>query len=264
MANGITHGGLALADATAPVIRTIGTADVWKALRAGWADFLTIPTQLIFLCILYPVMGLVAARAATDESVLPLLFPLLAGLALLGPVLAVGIYELSRRREKGLPVTWLNAFDILRSPSILGIVAIGLLLLAVFVAWIVAAKLILLATIGSDGPASVAAFQHEVFETPAGTRLMVIGNLVGFCFAVLVLALTVVSVPMLLDREVSPVLAVQTSLRVIWANPVPMALWGLIVAACLLLGAIPLFIGLAVAMPVLGHATWHLYRRVVG
>lgn len=263
MAETLTHS-MAISDIHAPVIRKIAAADVWQALRAGWSDFLTIPTQLIFLCILYPIMGLLAAHAATDESVLPLLFPLLAGLTLLGPVLAVGIYELSRRREAGLPVSWLNAFDVLRSPSILGIVAIGLMLLAIFIAWIVAAKLILLATVGADAAGSAEAFRHMVFETSEGAELIVIGNLVGFLFAVSVLALTAVSVPMLLDREVSPVLAVQTSLRVIRANPIAMALWGLIVAVSLLIASIPLFIGLAVAMPVLGHATWHLYRRVVG
>ncbi len=247
-----------------PVVRKISPADVAMALRAGWADFLMIPTQLVFLCILYPIVGLVAARAATDESILPLLFPLLAGLSLLGPVLAVGIYELSRRREEGLPVTWLNAFDVLRSPSLLGIAAIGMLLFAVFIAWIVAAKLILFATLGTDTFASVDAFQQEVLGTSAGWRLIVIGNLVGLAFAILVLTLTAVSVPLLLDRAISPVVAVQTSIRVVRTNPVAMGLWGLVVAVSLLLGCIPLLIGLAVAMPVLGHATWHLYRRVVG
>ena len=256
--------GMTIPASSVPLVRRIGTTDIWQALRAGWADFLVIPTQLVFLCILYPIMGLVAARAATNDSVLPLLFPLLAGLSLLGPVLAVGIYELSRRREAGLPVMWQNAFGVLRSPSLLGIAAIGMMLLAIFIAWIVAAKLILFATLGTDTFASIDAFRQDVLGTPAGWRLIVIGNLVGLAFAALVLTLTVVSVPMLLDRAISPVVAVQTSIRVVRTNPAAMGLWGLIVAVSLLLGCIPLFIGLAVAMPVLGHATWHLYRRVIG
>ncbi len=256
--------GMTIPASALPLVRRIGPADVWQALRAGWADFIVIPTQLVFLSILYPIVGLVAARAATDESVLPLLFPLLAGLSLLGPVLAVGIYELSRRRKAGLPVMWLNAFGVLRSPSLLGIAAIGMMLLAIFIAWMVAAKLILLATLGTDAFASVDAFRQAVLGTSAGWRLIVVGNLVGLAFAVLVLTLTVVSVPMLLDRAISPVVAVQTSIRVVRTNPVAMGLWGLIVAGSLLLGCLPLFIGLAIAMPVLGHATWHLYRRVVG
>lgn len=247
-----------------PVIRKIGIRDLREALRMGVDDFLAIPTQLVFLCILYPVVGLVAARAAVGTDLVPLLFPLVAGMALLGPVLAVGIYELSRRRERGLPVSWLNAFDVLRSPSIFSIALVGGMLLAIFVLWMGAAKAIYALTLGAADPVSIGGFAEQMLDTPAGWTLAVVGNLVGAVFSVLVLTLTVVSVPMILDRNVSPGVAIQTSIRAVAANPAIMALWGLIVAAALLLGCIPLFIGLAVTMPVLGHATWHLYRRVVG
>ena len=251
------------AAAALPTIRHIGVADIRGAFAAGVDDFLAIPTQLVFLCFLYPVVGLVAARAATGSGLIPLLFPLVAGITLLGPVLAVGVYELSRRRESGQTATWLNAFDVLRSPAILSIAAMGALLLVIFLAWIGAAKLIFDATIGSQAPASPGALAMAVLDTWAGWWLIGIGNLVGLAFAAGVLALTVVSVPMILDRNVSPVLAMQTSLRAVRANPGPLALWGLVVAATLLLGCIPLFIGLAVAMPILGHASWRLYRRLV-
>ena len=243
-------------------VRRIRVADVRTALAAGWADFLAIPTQLVFLCVLYPVVGLVAARAAVGTELMPLLFPLVAGIALLGPVLAVGIYELSRRREAGKPVTWLNAFDVLRSPAIFSIAAFGVFLLVVFSAWVGTARLIYDVTVGHS-PASAGDFVHSVLRTGAGWEMMIIGNLVGAVFAVIVLMLTVVSVPMMLDRNVSPIEAVQTSVRAVMLNPGPMALWGVIVGATLLAGSIPLFIGLAIAMPVLGHATWHLYRRLV-
>ena len=245
-----------------PSVRHIGVADVRAALAAGWADFLAIPTQLVFLCVLYPIVGLVAARAAVGTDLMPLLFPLVAGIALLGPVLAVGVYELSRRREAGEPVSWLNAFDVLRSPAIFPIAAMGVFLLVIFSAWVGTARLIYAATLG-DSPASAGAFVNSVLSTGAGWEMMIIGNLVGAAFAVVVLMLTVVSVPMMLDRNVSPIEAVQTSLRAVMLNPGPMALWGVIVGATLLAGSIPLFIGLAIAMPVLGHATWHLYRRLV-
>ena len=247
----------------APGIRKIGIADLREALRKGVDDFLAIPTQLVFLCILYPVVGLVAARAAVGTDLVPLLFPLVAGMALLGPVLAVGIYELSRRREQGLPVSWLNAFGVLRSPAIFSIALVGGMLLAIFVVWIGAAKAIYALTLGGADPVSMGSFAEQMLDTPGGWKLAVIGNLVGAVFSAAVLTLTVVSVPMLLDRNVSPAVAIQTSIRAVAANPAVMAVWGLIVAATLLLGCIPLFIGLAVAMPVLGHATWHLYRRVV-
>ena len=246
-----------------PVVRRIGVADLRAALSAGWDDFLAIPTQMVFLCILYPIVGLVAARAATGSGLLPLLFPLTAGIALLGPVLAVGTYEISRRREAGQPASWLSAFAVLRSPAILSITLVGVMLLAIFVAWIGAARLIFDATTGNPTLSSPGALAMMVLDTPEGWRLLVIGNLVGALFAAVVLVLTVVSVPMLLDCHVSPAVALQTSVRAVRTNPAMMALWGLIVAATLLLGCIPLFIGLAVAMPVLGRATWHLYRRVV-
>lgn len=248
---------------TRPAIRKIAVADLRDVLRQGWDDFLAIPTPLIFLCLLYPMIGLVAARAAEGNDLVPLLFPLVAGMALLGPVLAVGVYELSRRRELGLPVSWLNAFDVLRSPALDSIVLVGCMLLAVFVAWLLAARMIYGLTLGSAPPASVGEFARRVFGTPGGLDLALLGNAVGAVFSIVVLTLTVVSVPMLLDRQVPVGLAIKTSIRAVLANPAAMLVWGVLVAAILVLGCLPLFIGLAVAMPVLGHATWHLYRRVV-
>jgi uncharacterized membrane protein len=247
-----------------PAVRRIGLADLREAMARGIDDFLATPTQLVFLCILYPIVGLVTARVVVGADLLPLLFPLVAGMTLLGPVMAVGIYELSRRREAGLPVSWVHAFGVLRSPAIFSIALVGSLLLAVFVAWVAVAKAVYVLTVGSNGPpASVGAFAQQMLDTAGGWQMVVIGNIAGLLFAVFVLVTTVVSVPMLLDRNVSPIVAIRTSVRAVRANPAAMALWGLIVAAVLLLGCLPLFIGLAVAMPVLGHATWHLYRRVV-
>ena len=245
-----------------PSIRRIGIADLRGALREGFRDFLATPTQLAFLCVLYPVVGLVAARATSGGPLVPLLFPLVAGLSLVGPVAAVGLYEISRRREAGQPASWLNAFDVLRSPAFSSIAALGVLVMAIFVAWLFAARAIFDATVGPV-PASLTELAQLAVSTPEGHRLILVGNLVGFALAVAVLMLTVVSVPMLLDRNVGVGAAIQTSIRACLANPAPMAVWGLLVVALLLLGSLPAFIGLAVVMPLLGHATWHLYRRVV-
>lgn len=247
-----------------PVVRRIAVGDAGDALRRGWQDFLAAPTQLVFLCLLYPIVGFFAARAIGGGPLLPLFFPLVAGLSLVGPVAAIGVYEISRRREKGFAVSWLDAFGVLKSPAILSIAALGFVLLAIFGAWLLAAERIYGATVGAVAqPASVEEFLSLLTSTPEGWQLIFIGNGVGFLFAVLVLALTVVSFPLLLDRDVGPAVAVRTSLRAVATNPAPMATWGLIVAVVLLLGCLPLFIGLAVAMPVLGHGTWHLYRKVV-
>lgn len=246
-----------------PAVRRIGTADLKHALRRGWQDFLAAPTQLIFLCVIYPIVGLVFGRAADGGQLLPLLFPLIAGFALVGPLAALGVYELSRRREAGLPVTWLNAFDVRHSPAIGSIAALGAVLMVIFVAWLIAARVIWQFTMGGVTHGSIGAMLTDVLNSPQGTMLILLGNGVGFLFAVVVLAITVVSFPLLLDRNVGVAMAVGTSIRAVLANPVTMALWGLTVAVLLALGSLPLFIGLAVVMPVLGHATWHLYRKVV-
>jgi len=249
--------------APSPTVRRINLADLRAALAEGWSDFLAIPTQLVFLCILYPVIGLVAARVATGNNLLPLVFPLVAGFALVGPVLAIGLYELSRRREAGLSVSWLNAFDVLRNPAMLSVAMLGAVLFLIFGVWIGVARVIYSLTIGGDAPGAMGDFIETIRASPHAWELLVFGNAVGFLFALLVLTIAAVSFPLLLDRNVSPLIAVQTSIRAVLANPVTMLAWGFVVAVVLLLGCLPLFVGLAVAMPVLGHATWHLYRRVV-
>jgi len=248
---------------TPPVVRRIDFDDLRASLAEGWADFLAIPTQLVFLCILYPIIGIVAARVAVGNNLLPLAFPLVAGFALVGPVLAIGLYELSRRREAGLPVSWLNAFDVLRNPALLSVAMLGGVLFLLFAAWLGVARAIYSATIGGEAPLAVGDFIANIQASPHAMELLVFGNLAGFLFALVALTVAAVSFPLLLDRNVDPMVAVQTSVRAVRTNPVTMLAWGFVVAVVLFLGCLPLFVGLAVAMPVLGHATWHLYRRVI-
>ena len=257
----------ATADAEAsyarPNIHTIGMADLRDALISGLADFKAMPTHLIFLCLIYPIVTLVAARIYAGYEVLPLVFPLLAGYTLIGPLVAIGMYELSRRREQGLDISRTHAFDVLRFPSLRSIAMLGVMLMVIYFVWLVVAQAIYEQTFGGAVPESIAAFARQVFTTPAGWTLIVVGGGVGFLFAVVVFTFSVVSFPMLLDRNVGVMTAVQTSIRAVAANPVTMAAWGVIVAGVLFLGSVPFFVGLAVALPVLGHATWHLYRKVV-
>jgi uncharacterized membrane protein len=246
-----------------PKVRSIGLSDLRDALARGLDDFLAMPSHAVFLCLIYPVVGFALARMVLGYNVLPLLFPLAAGFALIGPFAAIGLYEMSRRREMGLDVSWRHALDVFRSPSLGAILVLGLMLVAIFLVWIAVAQAIYVANFGYTPAASIPDFIDQVFSTPAGWALIVVGNGVGFLFAVLVLTLTVVSFPLLLDRDVGVATAILTSVRAVLANPFALAVWGLIVAALLVLGSIPAFFGLAVVMPVLGHATWHLYRKLV-
>jgi uncharacterized membrane protein len=249
--------------AAAPVIRTIGLTDLHEALRRGWEDFKAVPSHAIILCIIYPVLGLMLARTVLGYSVLPLLFPLAAGFALLGPFAALGLYELSRRRERGEQATARDALEVLRSPSFGAMLGLGALLLALFVTWVATAQAIYIAAFGYEGATGISDFTTRVLTTPQGWWLIVVGCGVGFLFALVALCISVVSFPMMLDRHAGAGDAMVTSLRAIAQNPVPMAAWGLIVAALLVAGSLPAFLGLAVVIPLLGHATWHLYRLTI-
>jgi uncharacterized membrane protein len=246
-----------------PVVRKIGFADLKAALREGARDFEGCRTDLIFLCLIYPIAGLIIARFAFNQGLLPLIFPLIAGFALVAPLFGVGLYEMSRRREQGTATGWADAFAVMHSPAIGSVLVLGLVLLALFALWLFAASFIYTVTLGPDLPISASAFARDVLTTPQGWTMTVVGIGVGFLFALVVLIISVVSFPLLLDRNVGVYAAVATSVRAVRQNPVPMAAWGLIIAAGLLIGAIPLLVGLAIVLPILGHATWHLYRKTV-
>ena len=250
-------------DLAEPEIRRIGFADLKTALREGFEDFAACRTDVLFIALIYPLAGFALYRLTVHLDMLPLLFPITAGFALLGPILALGLYEMSRLRERGEDASWGHAFDVVRSPSAGAIVALGSLLVAIFVVWLLAAMAIYELTMGKLPPISAAQFARDVFGTSGGLHLIVLGCGVGFLFAVGVLAISVVSFPLLLDRKVRVRTAIATSVRAVTANPGPMFAWGLIVAAGLALGAAPALLGLIVVMPVLGHATWRLYRKVV-
>lgn len=247
----------------APQLRRIGVRDIGAALRKGYEDFSDYRSDIIFVGVIYAVAGLVLSRLAVGLNVLPMLFPLASGFALIGPFAAVGLYEMSKRREQGAHVSWANAFGVVREPGFATIAMLGLIQVAIFLLWLLAAWLIYWFTLGPALPVSVASFVDAVFTTPAGWTMIGVGIGVGFLFALLAMVVGTFSFPLVIDRDVGLDTAISTSFGAIIANPGPMALWGAIVAATLVLGSIPLFTGLIVVLPVLGHATWHLYRRMV-
>jgi len=244
-------------------VATIGVADIADALRRGYRDFMAQPSHLLFIALIYPIAGILLARLTVSYNIFPLLFPLASGFALLGPFAAIGLYEISRRRELGLDSGWTHALDVLRSPGIGQIATLGALLMGVFLAWLFSAWVIYRWLMGAVPLESFESFATPLLTTVNGWTLIVLGNALGLLFAILVFAMTVVSFPLMLDRHVDMATAVKTSIAAVEANPGVMLVWGLTITALLVLGSLPVLVGLIIVMPVLGHASWHLYRKVV-
>ncbi len=252
-----------VAPAVAPQVRKITGADLDWALSEGWKDFNAKRGDILVLAVLYPVLGLLAAVIALNDRLLPIFFPLVAGLSVMGPAVAAGFYEIARRREAGVDSSWIHFFDPLNGRSRTPLVMLTIMSLAFFITWIAAAWLIYQATLAQNGPMTVAGGFEQLFTTAEGWTMVIVGNLVGAVFAVLTVVLTLVSFPMVVDKPVDAGTAVGTSIRAVTSNAPTVAAWGLRVAGLLLIGSLPLFIGLAVVLPVLGYATWHLYTRMV-
>lgn len=244
-------------------VRSISIPMVFEALRRGASDFWRWPSHYVFLVIIYPVVGFVIAIWTAGGQSFPLLYPIATGFALLGPLAAIGLYEISRRREQGKDDHPVNAFNVFRSPALGAIMLLGLFLAVVFGMWVATAHAIYTHHYDGGAPGTLMALLASIFTTPQGWGLLIWGNLAGLCFALFVLATTAVAFPRLIDRGGSALSAMETSLRVFLANPLPMLAWGITVAVLLFLGSLPLFVGLAVVLPILGHATWHLYRATV-
>jgi uncharacterized membrane protein len=246
-----------------PKLRRLEPADCFAALAEGFDDALEMPTYPAFLGLFYALAGVTLVTLASFADALQLAFPLASGFALIGPFLAIGLFEMSRRREMGLAASWRDAFAALRSPALPSILALGLLLLAIFAAWIAAAQILYVHIYGPDPPVAAISFFRDALTSGRGFLLVVLGGAVGFCFAAAALSVSIISFPLMLDRDIGLVPAIGASLKLSRERPAAVALWGLIVAAGLVLGALTLFVGLAVVMPALGHSTWRLYRRAV-
>ncbi|MGL4314777.1 MAG: DUF2189 domain-containing protein [Sphingomonas sp.] len=244
-------------------VRRIGFKDVGWALAEGWRDFRAKRGDLIFAGLLYPVICLIAIVTTVNDPLLPLFFPLVAGVSIAGPAVASGFYELARRREDGEDASWSHFLDPLKGRSRLPLLLLTMMLAALFVGWLLAAYVIYDAIFAGSAPMHISDALPRLIGSSEGVSLIVIGNLVGLGFAIVTLVTSWLSFPMVVDKPVDALTAVETSLRAARVNLATLTGWGLCVALLLLVGTIPLGIGLAVVLPWLGYATWHLYTRVV-
>jgi uncharacterized membrane protein len=246
-----------------PVVESIGFADLMLALRSGAEDFWAKPSHYVLLMVIYPIIGIVLTVWMNGFYTWSLLYPLIGGFALVGPIPALPLYEISRRREMGEDPSWGDAMGVIRSPAMGSILAVGAMLLFLFTLWLTSAQSLYEGLFGSTPPKSFQGLFSQIVSEPGGITLAIIGTAVGACFALIVLCTSVIAFPLLLDRDVGAYVAVETSFRAVVRNPLPMLGWGIIVGASIFLSALTLFVGLAVILPILGHATWHLYRRTV-
>jgi uncharacterized membrane protein len=244
-------------------IRKVGVRDLWQALREGYEDFNTKPSFGIFLAVIYPVFALLLTLFVLGQDLHHLVFPILAGLTLLGPVVSVGLLAMSRRRERGLDLSWRLAFDFVHSYSFAPIAALSVVMTLLYAAWLFMAQFIYVRLFGADPPESLVTFVTEVTTTRHGGALVFYGVGVGAVFAFTALAISVFAFPLLLDKPTTTLTAVGTSIKAVSINLIVMLIWGFVVVALLTIGASLLLMGLAAVLPILGHATWHLYRKVV-
>ncbi|MFW5678623.1 MAG: DUF2189 domain-containing protein [Pseudomonadota bacterium] len=243
-------------------VRTMTVADVRDALRLGLADFMAIPTHGVLFGLFYAIAGLLLVTVVVERALLPLIVPLVGGFALLGPFASVGFYALSKRRDSGAETRWWHMLEGYRTAAAGSLLGLGLVLAAIFLLWMVVAAGLTDLLLGPL-PTAIPAALGVLFASTEGWTLMLVGGVVGLGFALFVFAISVVAFPLILDREIDAITAANTSIRAVRLNPGPMVAWALIVAVLLGFGALPVLLGLPVVLPVLGHATWHLYRKVM-
>lgn len=245
-----------------PVVRRIAAADIAEALGLGLRDFQAMPIYGLAFGGLYAAGGILIVLSLTAFGMSYLAYPLAAGFALIGPFVAIGLYEVSRRREAGQPISLYAVWTTVRSRSELGWMAF--VTLFVFMIWMYQVRFLIALILGINASfSSLQQFITVVLTTNEGLLFLAIGNAVGAALSLILFSLTVVSFPLLLDREVDFVTAMVTSVRSVVMNPIPLIGWAAVIVVLMIVSAIPYFLGLLVTLPVLGHASWHLYRRII-
>ena len=246
-----------------PKVRAVTFGDLHDVLRSGWADFRKAPMYGLFFAAVYAAGGVVLVAAVTAWDMRWLSYPLVIGFALIGPFIATGLYEVSRRLETNSALSWREVLGVVWDQHRRELGWMAIVMLFVFWIWMYQARTLFAVFFGSQGFATYDGFAEAVLTTTNGWTFLIVGHIVGAVISMILFALTVVSCPLLLEREVDFITAMITSVRAVLKSPVVMGSWGLFVVVSVMLSAIPAFLGLLVVLPVLGHATWHLYHRAV-
>lgn len=245
-----------------PVVRKISVADVGEVLAEGVRDFQRAPVYGVLTGGICAIVGLLLILAVYAAGMPYLAYPLAAGFALVCPFLAAGLYEVSRRLEKDESLAPGEVWGSVRSRS--EIRWMGFMTLFVLIVWLYQVRLLMALFLGESGMGVTFGDVFDtIFGTSEGLLFLLVGNVVGAILATILFSLSAVSFPLVVDRDVDFVTAMITSVRAVGTNPIPMFVWAVIIVAWLAVSAMTFFLGLIVVLPILGHATWHLYRRVV-
>ena len=245
---------------TIAVSRDLAASDLWHAVREGWRDFAAYPAYGLLLAAIFAAIGALCSYLAFSRGETIWIIFAAAGFPLLAPFTAVGLYEVSRRREAGEAPDWRGVLGAVRGRGDEQILSMGVILFVAFGFWIIVAHAIFAIFVGEAGLGSD---PLAIFDTSGGIAMLVVGGTVGGAMVFAGYTITVISLPMLLDRDVDILTAIITSLRAFAANRLVLGAWAAVVGTALVIALVPAFLGLLVALPVLGHATWHIYRRTV-
>ena len=246
------------------ITRKITMQDLRQSLREGWQDYSEKPISTFTLLILYyPLFAVIFVMTSMGQDLRYLIFPAVAGFTLIGPVIAIAFFEMSRQKENGLRMSWRKAFGFIHSYSFAPILGLSIVMTMLYAGWLYLAEALYFSLFADTPPASVADFFNQLVTTRHGWALIFYGNLIGFLFSFAAMAFSVIAFPLALDKPVTTLTAVAVSVKAFLDNVWVLGVWGFIVVLIMALGAALFFVGLAVALPILGHATWHLYKKIV-